>query len=187
MRIVLKPARTVTVTVVDGQGIRSTARKSSASILSSRLPTPAPMRTASPRSEPRRYDHAVDFGYKPGVGFDYFENYRTKPPAGWPPPPERARLVLDGTRAVRIRAVDSAGNPMPGVEIVPDTVFKKGKLRSIQISASPVRARTDATWVRDVRLAPADIQGGTSFLVASSLYVFAKAAPDGCSTIRTLN
>ena len=109
------------------------------------------------------------FGYKPSLGFDYFENYRTNPPAGWPPPPERARLVLDGTRAVRIRAVDSAGNPMPGVELVPDTVFKKGKLRSIQISASPVRARTDQHGSATFDWLPRDVQSGTSFLVASSL------------------
>jgi hypothetical protein len=57
---------------------------------------------------------------------------------------------------------------VPGVEIVPDTVFKKGKLRSIQISASPVRVRTDEHGSATFDWLPAEVQAGTTFVVASS-------------------
>ena len=82
------------------------------------------------------------FGYKAGVGFDYFENYRTIP-AGFSPPPERTKLVLNGTRTVRVRAVDSAGGPVPGIEIVPVKVLKKGRsTRSMSPRLPPRLART---------------------------------------------
>jgi hypothetical protein len=81
------------------------------------------------------------FGYKPGVGFDYFENYVSLP-SSWSPLPEQVKLVLNGTRTVRVRAVDSANNPVAGVDIAPVSVFKKGKLSSVSITS--VKVRTDS-------------------------------------------
>ena len=60
-------------------------------------------------------------GCKSGVGFDYFENYRSVPPTSFSAPPRAARLVLDGARTVRVHAVDAAGRPVEGVEFYPVT------------------------------------------------------------------
>ena len=174
-RIVLKPARVVTVAAVDGRG--EPVEGAVVFVLDVVFPVAEGRTDASGIAALRAPADAMTlwiFGYKPGVGFDYFENYRTLPPTGYSPPPERARLVLDSTRTVRIRAVDSAGKPVPGVAIVPDTIFKKGKLRSIQISASPVQARTDERGAATFDWLPADIQAGMSFVVFSASSHLAK-------------
>ena len=175
VRIVLKPARAVTVAAVDGQG--KPVKGALVFVLDLVFPVAEGRTDASGIAALHTPADAMTlwiFGYKPGVGFDYFENYRSAPPAGYSPPPERARLVLDGARTVRIRAVDSAGKPVPGVAIVPDTIFKKGKLRSIQISASPVQALTDERGVATFDWLPSDIQAGMSFVVFSASSYSAK-------------
>ena len=48
-------------------------------------------------------------GLKAGAGFDYFENYRSRPAGDIGPLPESVTLRLDGSRTVRIKAVDTAG------------------------------------------------------------------------------
>jgi hypothetical protein len=106
-------------------------------------------------------------GAKPGVGFDYFENYRIWPAFPWNPPPRSARLVLNGVRTVRVRAVDSAGRPVPGVEMYPVQIQKKGKLRSVNLSPLSIDPRTDAKGVATFDWLPADLLYGTSFFPAS--------------------
>ena len=109
------------------------------------------------------------YGYKPGVGFDYFENYKSVPPM-FSPPPERASLVLDGTRTVHVRALDSADKPVPGVDIMPITVLKKGKLKSVNFSGSFAKVRTDAQGIAAFDWLPSDIQAGTAFIPATLSY-----------------
>jgi hypothetical protein len=67
-------------------------------------------------------------GHKSGVGFDYFENYHTKPAADFPPLPSEVTLTLDGAETVRVKAVDSKGQPVSGVEIGLGYLHKRGKL-----------------------------------------------------------
>jgi len=171
VRIVLKPARVVTVSVVDALG----APVEGAAVLVLDLVVPV--------AEARTDAHGIAtlrapvdamtlwiFGYKPGVGFDYFENYRSVPAMPMSPPPPRARLVLDGARTVRLRAVDSTGRPVPGVELYPLTIQKKGKLRSINLFPISIDPRTDANGVATFDWLPANLVGGTSFYSASLSY-----------------
>ena len=74
------------------------------------------------------------FAGKPGVGFDYFENYRSLPAIPWNPPLPSAGSCSTGARTVRVRAVDSAGRPVPGVELTPGRSAKKGKLKAVNFS-----------------------------------------------------
>ena len=69
---------------------------------------------------------------KPGVGFDYFESYPSSSAVLFHgDPPAEAALTLDGARTLSVRAVDSANKPLPGVELYPDSIMKKGKLRPV--------------------------------------------------------
>ncbi len=65
---------------------------------------------------------------KSGVGFDYFENYKSWPGTVDQPPPAEASLVLNGARTVRVHAVDSAGQAVAGASFVPWVIKKAGKL-----------------------------------------------------------
>jgi hypothetical protein len=65
---------------------------------------------------------------KPGVGFDYMENF-----AGhWPwrdleiPPPE-ITLLLNGVRAVQVQALGSDGRPVAGVDVSPSHFLVPGR------------------------------------------------------------
>ena len=136
VRIVLKPARVVTVSVVDGRG--AAVEGAAVSVLDVIFPV-AEGRTDSrglvALLAPEEAMTQWIVGCKSGVGLDYFENYRTVPP-GFSPPPERAQLVLNGARTVRVRAIDSSDKPVPGVDVVPLTVFKRGKLYSVNLCGS---------------------------------------------------
>ena len=83
-------------------------------------------------------------GLKAGAGFDYFENYRTWPPADYPPLPADVSLILDGAQTVRVKAVDSKGEPVSGVDIGPPLAQKIGKVGYANFSQSvAARAATD--------------------------------------------
>jgi hypothetical protein len=172
VRIVLRPAREVTVTVVDGRGAPvpdavvvaldrsfpvAEARTDARGIAVLRVPADANMQWI--------------IGCKPGAGFDYFENERNIGVSPWVRPPRRARLVLDGVWTVRIRAVDSAGRPVPGVELATTWIRKKGKFGGVQFVGFPIKVRTDADGVATFDWLPAGLQNPASFHSASPSYV----------------
>ncbi len=167
-RVVLRPAQLVTVTVAD----RSGAPVPDAAVFVLDVVFPV----AESRTDARGIavlrapaDAWVQWivGARSGVGFDYFENYRSVPAMPWIPPPRNARLVLDGARTVRVRAVDPAGRPVSGVEMYPITIQKRGKLRSVNISPLSIDPRTDANGVATFDWIPADLLNGTAFYSAS--------------------
>ncbi len=168
-RIVLRPALDVTVTVVDGRG--APVADAAVFVLDLVFPVGQAQTDARGIAVLRVPDDARTWwivGCKPGVGFDYFENYRSVPPASFAPPPRAARLVLDGARTVRVHAVDSAGRPVSGVEFYPMTIQKKGKLRSINLAPLPIDPHTDANGVATFDWLPANLQGGISFFGSSA-------------------
>jgi Carboxypeptidase regulatory-like domain len=167
-RIVVKPLQNVTVSVVDGRG--APVEGASVVVLDVAYPVSAgrtDVRGIVKLSAPSDVMTHWIFGYKPGVGFDYFENYVILP-SSWSPLPERAELALNGTRTVRVRAVDSNNNPVSGTEIVPVSVFKKGKLSSVSVTS--VKVRTDSQGVATFDWLPADIQPRTNFFIATRSY-----------------
>jgi RNA polymerase sigma factor (sigma-70 family) len=174
VRIVLKPARIVTVSVVDGNG--APVEGAAVSVLDLIFPV-AEGHTDSRGSVVLRapVDAMTQWivGYKSGVGLDYFENYRSVP-ALWSTPPDRARLVLNGARTVRVRARDSADKPVAGVDIVPWLVQKRGKIYSVNLCGSSGKLRTDEHGVAAFDWFPSDVEAGASFVLATTSYSLAK-------------
>ena len=151
VRIVIKPARAITVRVKDAAG--------------------API----PGAAVEAFDYAYQFhsmtgpdglaslrvpadaripgviGLKSGAGFDYFENYRTTPPFpefAFPPLPAEVALTLDGARTARIKVVDPDGKPVAGAVVKPFRPRKAGKLATIEVAhGATTRATTDAQGV----------------------------------------
>lgn len=173
VRIVLRPAREVRVTAVDGRGTPVPG----AEVFLLDLVFPVARGTTDDRGSvslraPAEAMTQYLFGLKPGVGFDYFETSQSTPPTFRPPPPE-VRLHLDGARTVRVKAVDSSGRPASGIDLVPWLVRKKGKLNEVNLSAFEVKSRTDATGVATFDWLPAEMQGRATFLNASPDYSLA--------------
>ena len=162
VRIVLRPAREVTVTVVDGHG--APVPDAVVVALDRYFPV-AEMHTDARGLAVLRVPADANMqwivGAKRGVGFDYFENDRSGWLTPWARPPRSARLVLDGARTVRIRAVDSAGRPVPGVELATSMIRKKGKLGAIHFARLPHQSPHGREWRRDVRLAAGRPDGPT--------------------------
>ncbi len=79
---------------------------------------------------------------KGGVGFDYFENYRTWPSSRRDPLPAEVVLVLDGASSASLRAVASAGRPVAGLRCRPWLFRKPGKLADFNGSGSEITAAT---------------------------------------------
>jgi hypothetical protein len=110
-------------------------------------------------------------GLKSGVGFDYFENYRSKPARDFPPPPPKVTLTLDGARTVRVKAVDSSGDPVAGVGITPWYIGKPDKVDEANIAGCPiVTATTDAAGVAVFDWMPGQVERGVPYLVRPGAY-----------------
>jgi len=112
---------------------------------------------------------------KPGVGFDYFENYQAWPPgAATPAPPREVTLVLEGARTVRVHTLDSAGNPVPGVKMVPWYIRKKGRMAYCNLSGADLLnhfpAHADGDGVVTFNWIPHEPGGKVPFLLMSEDY-----------------
>ncbi len=174
-RIVVKPARTITATVVDARdepvtganvmavgsyfdsATHSTDDQGRARLL---VPTEAPVEMV--------------VALKAGEGFDYFENYKNWPaePGEMTVPPVEVRLRLDGAKTVPVKVVDGTGKPVTGVEMVPWYIQKTGKVREVNFSTFAsrlARATSGPDGVAAFTWLPADARA-VPFLVASEGY-----------------
>ncbi len=168
VRLVLKPARTVIVRVQDAvgapvpgaaveafdYGYQFHATTAASGVATLRVPADA------------RISGVI--GLKSGAGFDYFENYRTTPPAPefeFPPLPAELTLTLDGAQTVRIKVIGPNGQPMSGVAIKPFRPAKPGKITTIAIArGATTGATTDAQGIAVFDWLPKDVGGVTFFI-----------------------
>ena len=98
VKIVLKPSRPVRVRVSDAAGLPVAGAAVEAIDSSFHThATTGPDGTATLRVAADAKVRWV-IGLKAGAGFDYFENYRTRPAADYPPLPADVSLMLDGAR-----------------------------------------------------------------------------------------
>ncbi len=150
MRIVVKPSRPLRVRVNDATG----APVPGAAVEAIEpLVFHADARTGPDGSALLRIpaDARVPWviGLKPGVGFDYFENVRTRPtspdrPFDYPPLPAEVSLSLDGAQTMRIKVLDSKDRPVAGVVLSPNNLLKSGKAAAARIvSGTTVSVTTD--------------------------------------------
>jgi hypothetical protein len=171
VRIVVRPAWEVTTTVVDG---RAAPVPDAVVVVLDGPFAIAEARTDAHGAAVLRVSADANMRWiiaaKPGVGFDYFENDRGGWVTPWPRLPLGARLVLDGARTVRVRAVDSAGRPVPGVEMAISMIQKKGKFGPLHFGGFPLRPVTDANGVATFDWLPAGLMDRTFVSSASRAY-----------------
>jgi beta-lactamase regulating signal transducer with metallopeptidase domain len=131
VKIVVKPARLVTVHVKDGAGnpisgvaVTAVELRGYQTASNSGPDGTARLRVAA--------DAQIQWvmAQKSGAGFDYFENYRSRPVTSFPPLPAELSLTLDGAKTFRIKAVDSKGRPLPRIRFAPFMLGKEGKVDS---------------------------------------------------------
>ena len=109
-------------------------------------------------------------GLKSGVGFDYFENYQSKPATDFPPLPGELKLTLDGAWAFRLKALDSRGQPVPGVVFSPWMLKKNGKIDSANVGGSiAVRATADHAGTATFDWLPKEL-GSVNFVARPGTY-----------------
>jgi hypothetical protein len=171
VRIVLKPSRQVKVRVSDTAG--SPVPGAAVEAIDPSFQTHAttgPDGTATLRVAADAKIRWV-FGLKSGAGFDYFENYRSTPPVDYPPLAADVSLTLDGADTVRVKAVDSAGLPVSGVEFRPANLFKIGKVRnaSFRLCAS-TKATTDGAGIATFDWLPKGAAGAGFDIVHGGIY-----------------
>jgi beta-lactamase regulating signal transducer with metallopeptidase domain/uncharacterized GH25 family protein len=165
VKIVMKPARIVTVRVKDASG----AAVSGATVAAVSFDYQGQGTTGADGSATLRVaaDAKIHWivGLKIGVGFDYFENYKSRPFNDTPLPPAEVTLTLDGARTVRVKAVDTAGKPVPGVVFAPWYIGRPRKMDQANIGGSAaVRATTDAAGVAVFDWLPKYVEPGVPFL-----------------------
>ena len=83
------------------------------------------------------------FAFKSKVGSDYHEMYRAWPPEPFPPLPDQVTLRLTKDNDVKIKVVDSAGQPIKGALVAPASISRYGKLSSVYLDGSDLRQATD--------------------------------------------
>ena len=136
VRLVIKPARIVSVRVKDAAGAPIPGAAVEAFDFAYQFHAmTGPDGVASLRVPADAHIPGV-IGLKSGAGFDYFENYRTQPPGPafpFPPLPGEITLTLDGARTARIKVVDADG-PVPGAVVKPFRPTKAGKIETIEIA-----------------------------------------------------
>ncbi len=98
-------------------------------------------------------------GLKAGAGFDYFENFHSRPAGKIGPLPAEVTIRLDGSHMVRIKAVDTAGRPVPGVEFAPWFIRLPQRLDAANIELLPAVIAHGRLGGRDFRLASCKRRG----------------------------
>ncbi len=147
IRIMLKPSLILSVHVTDAK--ERPVSEASVEVLASHEPV-AHGKTDGKGLATVRVPEGAEVEWivalKSGVGFDYFENYKS-----WLQPlplPKQVKLVLDGARQVRIRALDSANKPVPNIGFTAGLIEKNDKISYANLYASEVAiVRTNARGI----------------------------------------
>ena len=173
VQIVLKPPRDLVVAVNDSNGVPvagafvetsavlhaiDEGRTGPDGTLRFRLPADAEIGTV--------------IALKSGGGFDYCDySNRGNRNAGPQPLPAKLALTLNGARSVRVHAIDSLGQPVPGIDVVPWTVSKPKQARYANLSgfqSKLERAQTDANGIATIDWLPRDFTNRVTFLAKSN-------------------
>ncbi len=150
LRIVVKTAREMTVSVQDGQG--RSVPEAPVEFLANMRVLARGKTDGEGRFTCRAPADVKNWGlyaYKSKVGFDYATSDRGRGSLAVPHPlPERVTLKLDGARTVRFNAIDHNGKPVAGVRIGPWIIHRPNAESEINLGG------TSATW-------PATDESGT--------------------------
>ena len=136
MRIVVKPARKMNVRVTDAakkpvEGAAVGVIDNSRQILVHGQTGTDGLLTLNFPADARLMQVVA---LKPGVGCDYYENYRSWPGSILGTPPPQVTLTLEGTRPITVAAVDVANKPVSGIDLLPWAFKKKGKIAPVVLT-----------------------------------------------------
>ncbi len=164
-RVVLKPLRESTVTVVDLDGRpvpNASVRLYSdyGKFQESQTDAQGQVKLSFPA------DAKVDWilAFKAGLGFDYFENYDSFPTAIRLDVPANVQLKLDGHTAVQVKVVNTQNQPVAGVSVTPWSIQKSGRVSYINLSGEQL-GKTDANGLATFDWIPNDLKGSVTFLI----------------------
>jgi beta-lactamase regulating signal transducer with metallopeptidase domain len=172
-RMVLKPSKTITVRVTDAK--KAPVAKATVGVVALyTVVASAETNTRGLASLLVPADAKVSqvVALKSGVGFDYFENYRSWPGSVVGPMPAQVALALDGAQSITVKAVDSGGIALEGVDFVPWSIQKKGRLGYVNIGGAlkSMTARTDREGIALFDWIPRDLHQGVTALQLNDAY-----------------
>ncbi len=191
IRITLKPPRKVNVLVVDAKGAPVEGAQAAVQVRS-RMLTSGLTDTSGRWSAEIPADAYVGhvFAFKAGVGFDYFSTAEKRGDYVRKLPPENVTLTLSGARTVRITAVDTGGNPVPGLRIMPLNLQLPGQADEVSLASDwdPTVSLTDAAGMAVFDWLPQVVTKSIHFLPYPSQYQApdpANVEPKGNGTTET--
>lgn len=173
-KVVLAPAREVAVEVVDAQGgpiegatVLSRQRYLDVELLKTDRRGTARLRLPGNSASSIGAGPTFIIAFKSGAGYDYFstdhrdESNYPKGPVEIPP---QLKLSLTGARTVRVQAIDTAGQPVPGVSFGPWYVNRVGNPGDMNFAGTDVfRSQADERGVATFDWLPLDFKRGVTF------------------------
>jgi hypothetical protein len=195
LRIVLKPARSVRVSVTDAT--KTPIRGATVGVVELYTVLDSAVTGAQGTvwfKIPADAKVSQIVAIKPGVGFDYFENYNTWPRTEPLALSGEVKLVVTGAQKVTVGVADSAGKPLPNIQVVPWTIRKKGRLGYVNLGAGLKRleVRTDEKGLAVFDWIPPDLEGRIAFFAGNEKFhqpvlpIFDPATPNAPVTTRLL-
>ena len=169
-KLVLKPSRTIDVSITDASGKKVAGATVEISAWNGRMGTAETDATGRLRlSIPADAKSASIAAFKVGVGFDYFTNEESSPSENRLPP-ALVNLVLNGAISGDVQLLGAAGKPVPGVIVELWKLQKKGK-DTLTLWGTRPGTVSDAQGRAKFGWLPADLQG-IEFCIRQGDYYF---------------
>lgn len=172
LRIVLRAAREATIRVIDQNG--AAVGDATVGLQGPQGRHLAAGRTDNGGSVRLKYppDVVVEsvFAFKAGQGFDFWKRFGDEDSAEDRNLPQALKLTMNGAQTVRIRAIDSAGQPVSGLAVYPWAIVPPGRTRrNILINSHLVDTITDEAGVALIDWLPIDLVQ-VDFIIRSTKY-----------------
>jgi hypothetical protein len=167
VKIVLKPPRELVVVVNDQKGapVAGALVEVPNSIDEGRTGPDGTLRLRLPADA----QIGLVVARKSGAGFDYWTD-RIDRNAGPRALPAKLALTLNGARTVRVHAVNSLGQPVSGIGVIPWVISKQGRTDFANLSgleSQLERTQTDSDGVATIDWLPVDLSQSVTFLANS--------------------
>jgi beta-lactamase regulating signal transducer with metallopeptidase domain len=169
VQMTLRPSRPTTVKVVDARG--APVPDAAVEIHDDYTPWWSGRTDAGGEARFRIPDKAritAVVALKSGKGLDYFDDDLRGRGLVIEPLPETIELVLNGSKTVKVRAVDTSGQPMSGIPFIPWYLKKSSRLFDVHLGGSRIaQVATDQGGVAVFDFLPEDLAEAVPFLMAS--------------------
>ena len=173
LRIKLQAARAVKVKVADAKSVPIAGAQ--VVLVLEDMYTTFSATTGADGTTTLRYPNeakpAQVYAFKSGVGFDYVSTMIARRELARKPLPAEVSLKLTGARTVRVKAIDSANRPVPGIFVYPWYVLKAGMMEDAYTASFDLASvKTDSHGIAVFDWLPVDFSRAISFLCYSPEY-----------------